>query len=305
MKESRKQSYLAFIGAVLLFGTIGIFRRFIPLSSGMLAFLRGILGGIFLLLFRKGKNASGLQKAGLPSRTVWVLILTGCLIGLNWMLLFEAYNYTSVPTATLCYYMQPTIVLLLSPLIFRERLTGKKLVCAGLAVLGMVFVSGVMEGGSRTGSDLKGIACGLGAAALYSCIVILNKKTPVEDVYRKTIIELFAAGAVMIPYLLVTEREALAGGLSSVSFDPVIILLVLTVGIVHTGIAYALYFAGMQGLKAQSVAVLSYLDPVSALLLAAVILGERLSLWGIVGAVLILGAALVSELDPDEKNIEN
>ncbi|MCR4710697.1 MAG: DMT family transporter, partial [Clostridia bacterium] len=154
---------------------------------------------------------------------------------------------------------------------------------------------------------------GLAAAALYSAVVILNKKTPVADVYQKTIIELFAAGIVMIPYLLLTRKDGwvLIGNLTADAGTPGfsgcigIVLLVLIVGIVHTGIAYALYFAGMQGLKAQSVAVLSYLDPVSALLLAAVILGERLSLWGIVGAVLILGAALVSELDPGEKNIDN
>lgn len=109
-------------------------------------------------------------------------------MGLNWMLLFEAYNYTSVAIATMCYYMQPTIVILLSPLVFRERLTFKKMLCALTAIIGMVFISGVLTGTGVQIHDIKGILFGIGAALLYSAVVILNKKVVLENIYEKSVI---------------------------------------------------------------------------------------------------------------------
>ena len=287
MNRSTVKSYLALLSSMLIFGTLGIFRRYIPLSSAMLALFRGLLGSAFLLIlvFAKGGR---LQK--LTGRTLLLLAVTGAIMGLNWMLLFEAYNYTSVATATMCYYMQPTIVILLSPLVFRERLTLKKLLCAVAAIIGMAFVSGVLSGNGFQTQDMKGILFGLGAAALYSAVVILNKKVVLEDVYEKTIIQLAAAAIVLVPYLLLTED------ISEAAMDGTAIGMVLLVGIVHTGIAYALYFGSMPGLKAQSIAVMSYIDPVFALILSAVVLHEKLSLFGIIGAVLIIGSALVSEM---------
>lgn len=286
MNKDNFKSYIALIGSMLIFGTIGIVRRYIPLSSAMVALCRGVLGSVFLLIFvlvRGGKLKLSERRA-----TLW-LVLTGAVMGLNWMLLFEAYNYTTVAAATMCYYMQPTIVILLSPLVFRERLGAKKLACVLAAIVGMLFVSGVLSGGAGQMQDLRGIAFGLGAAALYAAVIILNKKVVVEDIYAKTVIQLAGAALVMIPYVLLTE------GVPELTLTAADIGMVLLVGIVHTGITYALYFGSMQRLKAQTVAVLSYIDPVFALLLSAAVLHERLTPLGIVGAVLILGSAVISE----------
>ena len=273
-----------FLASVFIFGTIGVFRRYIPFSSAFIAFFRGLSGGLFLLLFvrlaRKGRQGK------LPAGILLRLILTGAVMGLNWILLFEAYNYTTVGIATLCYYMQPVIVTLLSPVVFHEKLTGKKALCAAVAIIGMVLVSGVI-GGTR-GGDGRGILLGLGAAVLYSAVVIMNKKTPGLDAYRKTIVQLLSAGMVMVPYLLLTGGT---GGNASVTG----VILLLVVGLVHTGIAYVLYFGSMDNLKAQTIAILSYVDPVTAFLLSALLLREPLSAAGIIGAVLIIGSAVISE----------
>ena len=289
MENDSKKSYIMFITSVLIFGTIGIFRRYIPLSSGMLAFLRGLLGAGFLAVYKRFYQRN--RSYNISSRNMVLLLITGALIGLNWMLLFEAYNYTSVSVATLCYYMQPTIVILLSPLVFKEKLKGKRMICALAAVIGMVLVSGVIGGSAGQGGDLKGIACGLGAAALYATVVILNKKIHVEGAIDKTIVQLITAAAVMMPYLALSGR----GQMEFDSIGTTTVIMALIVGIIHTGIAYALYFGSMEKLKAQSVAVLSYLDPVFALILSAVILGERMTVFGIIGAVLIIGSAIISE----------
>ena len=282
------QSVLMLVSSMLIFGTIGIFRRHIPVASAFLAFSRGLLGGLSILLFirlrKKKTQPEKLQRHVLPG-----LVVSGILIGINWILLFEAYNHTTVAVATLCYYMQPTIVMLLSPLIFREKLTVKKTVCAAVAIIGMVLVSGVIDSGTRSGS-LRGVLMGLGAAVFYSAVVILNKRITGIGAYAKTTVQLLSAGTVMIPYLFLTD------GFSMEGCTPAAMVLLLVVGIVHTGIAYVLYFGSMDGLQVQTVAILSYIDPVSALLFSAFMLREPLSALNVVGAVMIIGSAIVSEL---------
>ena len=285
-KTNDRRSVLMIISSMLIFGTIGIFRRYIPVSSAFLAFSRGVLGGLCILLFLRLKKKSTAEK--LSRRVLAGLVVSGALIGINWMLLFEAYNHTTVAVATLCYYMQPTIVMLLSPLIFREKLTVRKSICAAVAIAGMVLVSGVVGDGGQ-GASLQGVLLGLGAAVFYSAVVIMNNMIRGVSAYQKTTVQLLSAGLVMVPYLLLT------GGFSIEGITPGAAALLLVVGIVHTGIAYVLYFGSMDGLRVQTVAILSYIDPVSALLFSALLLREPLSLWGIIGAVMIIGSAIVSE----------
>lgn len=281
------RSMLMLGSSMLIFGTIGIFRRHIPLSSALLSFIRGAIGSLFLLAFVRLRGRK--FRHGLPRRILILLIVSGTMIGINWILLFEAYNYTTVATATLCYYMEPTILVLLSPIFFREKLTPKKLICAAAAFAGMVLVSGAAGEGIPQGDALVGILFGLSAAVLYAGVVIMNKMIRNVDPYEKTILQLSSASVCLLPYLLAT------GQFSRIELVPSAAVLVLIVGLVHTGIAYALYFGSTDGLQAQTIAVMSYLDPVSALLFSAFLLKEPISAGGIPGAVLILGAALISE----------
>ena len=295
-ETNRPGALLMLASSMLIFGTIGLFRRYIPLSSGLLAFSRGILGALFLGLFlmiRRLPEQRLKKRKGSWNRTsapvFFLLILSGALIGVNWILLFEAYNYTTVATATLCYYMQPTIVILLSPLFFDESLTAKKLVCAFLAVFGMFLVSGAAGEGIPQGDAFRGILCGLGAAVLYAAVVIMNKCIRNIDPYLKTILQLASASVCLLPYLAVT------GQLSYVKLDSFSLLMLLVVGIVHTGIAYTLYFGSTDGLRAQTIALFSYIDPVSALFISVLFLHEPMGAAGLAGAVLILGAAFAAE----------
>lgn len=278
--------------SMVIFGTIGIFRRYIPLPSSLVAMTRGLTGMLFLLLVmvlrKRGMNRTAVR------RKLGLLCLSGAAIGVNWILLFEAYNYTSVATATLCYYLAPMFVILASPLVVGERLTAKKLICVLTALLGMVFVSGVLESGGGS-SDLKGVLLGLGAAVLYASVVLMNKQLGDVPAYDRTIVQLGSSAAVLLPYVLLTED------MGALTFTPGTIGLLLVVGIVHTGIAYALYFGSLMQLKAQTAAILSYIDPVVAVLLSALVLREHMSLLSGLGAVLVLGAAVVSELPSRRK----
>ena len=278
--------------SLVIFGTIGIFRRYRPLPSSLVAMTRGLIGMLFLLLVmvlrKRGMNRTAVR------RKFAMLCLSGAAIGVNWILLFEAYNYTSVATATLCYYLAPMFVILASPLVVGERLTAKKLICVLTALLGMVFVSGVLESGGGS-SDLKGVLLGLGAAVLYASVVLMNKQLGDVPAYDRTIVQLGSSAAVLLPYVLLTEE------LGALTFTPGTIGLLLVVGIVHTGIAYALYFGSLMQLKAQTAAILSYIDPVVAVLLSALVLREHMSLLSGLGAVLVLGAAVFSELPSRRK----
>ena len=273
--------------SMVIWGSVGIFRRFIPVSSAVLACFRGIIGTAFLVVFVKVQGKRLFYPLG--KGVFFLLFLSGALMGFNWILLFEAYSYTSVSTATLCYYMAPTIVILLSPVIFKEKITIRKGICALTAVFGMILVSGVVENGLPALSEIKGVLFGLGAAVLYASVVIINKKLPGIDPFEKTVIQLGASALVLIPYLVLTG-ETLP---TDLSLSAVILLLI--VGLVHTGIAYALYFGSVDGLQAQTVAILSYLDPITALVLSAIVLHEKMTVYGIIGAVLIIGAAVIGE----------
>ena len=186
--------------------------------------------------------------------------------------------------------MAPIFVTLISPVLLKERLTARKLLCVFLALAGMVFVSGVPQSGLPGQSETKGILLALCSAALYAGVILINKYLAGVPAYDRTLLQLACAAAVMIPYILLTED------LSAMSVTPLGAVLLLIVAVFHTGWCYALYFGSMTVLSAQTVALFSYIDPIVAILLSALLLREPLGWSGILGAALVLGSTLVSEL---------
>lgn len=292
--NSQKRSKLALTIAMSIFGTIGVFRRNIPMSSAMLALARGLIATIFLFVFVSIKGTRPSLNA--IKANLLILCVSGMLIGYNWILLFESYQYTSVATATLCYYMAPIFVMLVSPIFLKESVTLKKITCIFLAIIGMILISGVFKVGFRDISELKGIIFGLAAALFYAIVIILNKKIKGISAYDKTIMQLATAALVLFPYILFTEEISMS------VFTPFTISMIVIVGILHTGIAYVLYFASMKNLKAQTIAIFSYIDPVVAIILSALLLGEKMGIAEALGAVLILCATMISEMSDKNKS---
>lgn len=272
-----------------VFGTIGIFVRSIPFPSGFIAMARGFLGVAFLLLLnlfrRRHIDFAAVKK------NIALLIASGATIGVNWIFLFEAYNYTSVATATLCYYLAPVFVLLASPFVLKEKLTAKKIVCVLCALVGMVFVSGIAQSGVAGKNGLKGVFLGIGAAVFYSSVMLLNKKLRDINDTDRTIFQLFFAAVAVTPYVLLKENVA------ALDYSVKAVFLLILLGVVHTGFSYTLYFGSVGRLPAQTTALFSYIDPALAILLSALVLREKLTLFGVIGAVLILGSTLFGEID--------
>lgn len=280
---------LKLILSMVIFGTIGLVRKLIPYPSGVIALVRGAVGAAFLLalmLLKREKLSCKALKRNLPK-----LLASGVLLGFNWICLFEAYRYTSVSVATICYYMAPVIVILVSPLILREKLTVKKGVCAAVAVAGMVLVSGVLETGV---AGIAGVLLGLAAAVMYAAIILLNKFITELTANERTLFQLAICAVAMLPYVLLTED------LGALESSVAVLALLAVAGIVHTGIAYALYFGSIRGIPAQTVALFSYIDPVVAVILSMAVLREGMSVLAMAGVVLVIGATVVSELQPGE-----
>lgn len=283
---------LRMTAAMFIFGTIGLFVRWIPMPSSVIALARGLIGTIFLLAVIAMKKEP-LSRTSIQKNFRWLLI-SGILLGFNWILLFESYNYTSVAVSTLCYYMAPILIILISPLALQERLTMRKLLCVLASLGGMVCISGILSEGIPSAGELKGILLGLAAAVLYAAIVLCNKHIHEISAYEKTVFQLGVSALTMLPYCFFTVVP------EELTFEVGPLLMLLLVGVVHTGITYYLYFGSMEFIPAQSVAVISYVDPVVAVLASVLILREPMYLTEAVGAVLILGAAAVSELEKKE-----
>ena len=270
-----------------IFATIGIFRKFISLPSGTVAMARAVVGTIFLvvLMLIRGKKISfdSIKKNAIP------LCLSGVFLGFNWILLFEAYNYTTVATATLCYYMAPVILILISPIAFKEKLTLPKLLCVAVAVGGMTLVSGTFSSNEQGTDNIKGVFLGLCAALFYAAVVTCNKKLKDIEAFDRTTVQLGISAIVLVPYTFLLED------FSGVTLNASTTILLIVVGVIHTGVAYALYFGCMDKLNTQTVALYSYIDPVGAVLLSALLLKEPMGIPEIIGAVLVLGATLTSE----------
>ena len=274
---------------MLIFGSVGVFRKFIDMPSGFVAMVRGFVGVAFLavlMLVMKKRPSGAAIKKNLPH-----LILSGIAIGANWILLFESFSYTTVATATLCYYMAPVFVVLLSPLVLGERIGGPRIIAVATAIVGMVLVSEVWSIGQGS-SDLTGVLLALGAAVLYASVTLINKKMSSIEPYDKTVMQLLVAALVVMPYTLIAEKITMPENLW------VTVALLAVIGTVHTGFAYALYFGSVKGVGATSIAVLSYLDPILSIILSAALLGEKMTVFGIIGASLIILSTLFSELLP-------
>lgn len=281
---SRSKNLILFIASMVIFGTNGLIVANISLGSAEIVLMRTFLGSLFLLAIVLVKRSFSFAelKADLIPATIG-----GAALGLNWVLLFSAYRSAGVGLSTLTYYCGPIIVLALSPVLFREKLTWNKLLAIAAVAVGMFCITGDIE----PGSDVQtGILFGGGAALLYASLIVANKRVKRLSGLNCAMYELIVAFFVVLIYLLASNVKL-----------PVIpaaedIVWVLAIGLVNTGLAYYLYFSSLQKLPGQTVALVCYIDPLTALLVSGAFLGEKLLGVQIAGAVLILGGACLGEL---------
>ena len=279
---------LMLITSMAIFGTIAIFVRNIPVSSGELALYRAVLAtlliGGFLFVTRQKIPFAKIKKE------IPLLLFSGMAMGFNWILLFEAYKYTTVSVATLSYYFAPVIVMAVCPFLFKEKLTVKQIICFVMSTIGLALITGI--GGAGEGKDFVGILFGLGAAVLYATVVLLNKFIKKVEGIHRTFLQFLSAVFILTPYVLMTSGVNI-GNLDGIGWTNLLI-----VGIIHTGVTYCMYFSSLKELPGQKAAILSYIDPLVAVLISVTILGESMTLSQVIGGIFILGFTLFNEISP-------
>ena len=284
--KPNNKARLQLIISMAIFGTLAIFVRNISVSSGELSLYRAILAALLIsgyLLVTKDKiNFSAIKKE------LILLLFSGMAMGFNWILLFEAYKYTSVSAATLSYYFAPIIVTIVCPFLFHEKLTKKQIICFVMSTLGVFLITGVPDF-QNMGRDTIGILFGLSAAVFYATVILLNKFIKNVTGIHRTYLQFLAAIITLIPYVACTSGFHI-GSLDSKGW-----INLLIVGLIHTGITYCLYFSSLKELPGQEAAILSYIDPLMAVVISVAILGESISLPQIIGGILILGFAIWNE----------
>lgn len=284
---------LMLIISMTVFGTLGVFVRNISVSSGELALYRAILAALLLFVFlsvTKQKIPFANIKNEIP-----LLILSGVAMGFNWILLFEAYKYTTVSVATLSYYFAPVIVTVACPILFKEKMSAKQWLCFAMSTLGIVLITGIGDIKSAT-NHLLGISFGLGAACLYATVILINKFIKKVEGLHRTFLQFIAAIIVLFPYVMAS------GGITLASLNTSGWICLLIVGFIHTGVTYCLYFSSLKELPGQKAAIMSYIDPLVAVLVSVLILDEELTLIQVFGGILILGFTMWNEVSPKQNN---
>lgn len=281
---NKNTAVVRYLISVAIYGTIGLFLHYIDAKSEFVVLCRGIIGSVFILLVLM-KRKQNIDYATIKNNLL-LLIVSGICLGLNWVFLFAGYSH-AIALTSLCNYTAPIIIVIISALFINEKPNNKQKLCIGFAFLGIILVSGVFD--AKGTVNIASIICGFLAALGFTGLVLCNRNLKQIAPLEKTFVQLFISALTVFPYVLLHK-----GFPNSLDFLSVLLLLVL--GIFHTGIAYILYFGSIDTIPVQSVAILGYVEPVLSVLIGALIFKEKLSAYGIVGAILILSSSLCNEL---------
>ena len=283
----KKFATILYISAMLIFGTIGIIVKYIPLAASEIAFYRAILALLVISLFlviKKEKLNLNAKKSALI-----LLLASGIGIGANWILLFESYNYTSLSISTVCNYFAPIIVMILTPIILKEKLSLKQVICLIIAITGLIFIVGAFEF-KKDSNNIIGIILSLLAACLYAAVILINKKINHINGIQRTFFQFLSLAIILLPYTIFTT------GFNVFNLSIENLLWLLLLGVVHTGIAYCLYFTSIKDMSGQKISILSFIDPVTSIVLAYFIFNDQFTGLQLIGALMILGATIFSEI---------
>lgn len=280
--------------SIVLFGTIGLFRRYIPWPSGVLSCFRGLFGGLFLYIYYVIKKKT--FKMVLDKKDFLLIALSGALIGINWIMVFEAYNYTTVAITNLCYNSTPIFLLIMSFVIFKRKSKFTEILCIFIAFVGVILISGVLRSNFNFAREGLGVLLALGSAVFYASVIILNQYIRDVDIEIKTIIQLFFAGIFSVPHALI------GGEFKGLQLDIKTIIIGLVFTVLITSVIYLIYFYSVVRVDTSTIAIFSYLDPFVAVCISVFILKEGMHSSQALGSILIISAVVFSEILAKKNN---
>ncbi len=189
------------------------------------------------------------------------------------------------------YYCGPVFVMAASPLLFQERFTTQKTMSFLAVLIGIVFANSQAFYEPHTAF---GIFCALMSAVVFALMIIFNKKAvEIKDLENPTI---QLCGAFLSVFLFVIWKQGWQFSMVSSDIGPLIFL-----GLINTGVGGYLFFSTIGKIKVQTVAIVGYLEPLSAIVLSFVFLQETFQPLQILGAIFIIGGAIGAEFHFSKK----
>lgn len=280
----KSRAFIKYLVSMFLFGLNGVVASHIPLNSYEIVFFRTFIGSAFLLfLFLMGKGKIHIKTY---KKDTCFIALSGIAMGTSWMFLYEGFQQIGISLASLLYYCGPVIVMILSPLIFREKLSVPKICGFVIVLAGLLLINGTVVDGN---TNVWGLFCGFMSAVMYFFMVTLNKQSKYIVGMENSVIQLVVSFVTLGVFLGVKQ-----GFVMNIPANSWIWILLL--GVVNTGVGCYWYFSSLSKLPVQTVAVCSYLEALSAVLFASLMLGEKMTVMQIIGGICIIGGAMIGEL---------
>ncbi len=273
---------------MLIWGSLGVFTRFIPLSALNLAYLRAFIALPVLFAAMKMKKAAKAEW-----RLLIPYVISGVLLGFGWLTLFYGFKHTSISSAVIIYNMSPVYVMILAPLVLKERISKIHIAVILFSILGLFLIVGhnVSEGYGYMGMALSAVS-----GMLYATIVLINRKVKARvDNQTATFVQILAAMVVLLPFVLMDGSI-----FTIVQMDTMAVICTILLGVLHTGVAYTLYFSVYTHMKSVEIVSYSFLEPLFGILFSVIFVGETLTFPQIVGGVLILGSTYIGEVLEDK-----
>jgi len=278
---------VAFAG--LVWGSIAIFVRQIDTSPFVIVFWRVTFAGIVTTAYLIARGRLG-ELVALPSRKRLAIGSMGVLLALNWVLFMGAFQLVDVAVVVLLGYLGPVVVALLTPLVGKERFDRRILLPLAFSLAGTIVILGPRDLHLNGGTESLGVAMALASSITYAMLV-LNARRLVQDVSTPVYMlgEYIAAGIVLLPAVLF-----LPGPSTSIEWGSLGVL-----GTVHTAATGLLILSALRAVRADRVAIMTYAEPVSAVLFAAAFLGESITTSTAVGGLaVVVGGLMVAHLQP-------
>ncbi len=276
---------------MIIWGSLGVFTRSIPLSALNLAFLRALIAlpVLFTVLKIKKRDSKKINLVLLKP-----YLISGVLLGFGWLTLFYGFKHTSISSAVIIYNMCPVYVMIAAPLILKESISKIQITVIATSFLGLSLIvsNNLLEGYGYMGMALSAIS-----GMLYAAIVLINRgiKTRVDN-QTATFAQIFTAMIVLLPFVLAEGNI-----LTVVTLDIRAIIYTLLLGVLHTGLAYTLFFSLSTQMQSVELVAYSYLEPLFGILFSVLVIGEQLTMLQIVGGILILGSTYIGEILKSKK----
>ncbi|MEU7015407.1 DMT family transporter [Streptomyces sp. NPDC046385] len=263
--------------AMALSGTLGVFVVESGASPFTVVFFRCVFGAVALGAYSLARGF--FTGHGLTPRKLGLAALGGAFIVFNWVLLFEAYEATSISFATVVYHTQPFFLVLLGAVVLRERISAAKVGWLGVAFAGLVLVSGVRPGDT---ASLKGLGFALAAAVLYALSTVVTKRISGVRPHLIALVQVTVGIPLLLPFADLGEAAGLGAGWAWL----------VGLGLLHTGVMYVLMYAAYAKLPTARIAVLAFTYPAVAMLVDWLVYGHHIGVVQALGVPLIVLASL-------------